>query len=153
MFLIYGSVGIFLITVLIAYAYLKKPAYGISLAITSVILISLAISWNLTESLRSSSAAEKIPLQLLSLSHQSLQPAYGNRYLYKAKLENQSATNQLNSINLQLTLTEEKLTQWVKIWLQAKQSQSIDVYFTSSQLAKPVTKEQWKIEVISSKAR
>lgn len=161
MFLVYGTVGIFLITVLVAYAYLKKPVYGISLAITAIVLIIIAVSWNLTENMRATKVASKIPLEQLTLSEQSLKPAYGNRYLYQAKLNNLSSSHQLKSIQLQLTLSDglstqvndEKLSQWAKVWLTAKSSEQIKVYFTSNKLAKPIQQAQWKVIVVGSKAR
>ena len=154
MYLIYSTIGIFLITILIAYAYLKKPSYGISLAITSGILIILAVSWNLTESSRTKKSAEKISLQQIKLSNQSLQPAYGNRYLYKAKLENQSSSALLMSVQLQLTLFNENLSQWTKVWLDAEKTDNIKVYFTSEQLARELKGgELWKVKVLATKAR
>jgi len=153
MYLVYGTIAIFLITVFIGYVYLKKPAYGITLAIVSFILIAIAIFWNLTEDSRDNKAAQKISLQQLSLSQQTIKPAYGNHYLYKAILTNQSSTSQLTSINLQLSLPDEKIIKRAKVWLDAGNSQPIDIYFPSSEHAKPVTKDQWKVDIIASKAR
>ena len=92
-------------------------------------------------------------MQQLSLSQQSLQPAYGNHYLYKAKLTNHAPSSQLISIQLQLSLSNEKINKWSKIWLDATKSQEIDVYFASTELAKPITEGKWKVAVIGSKAR
>lgn len=154
MYLIYSTIGIFLITVLIFYAYLKKPSYGISLAITSGVLIVLAVSWNLTESSRIKNSAEKISLQQIMLSNQSLQPAYGNRYLFKAKLENRSPSALLMSVQLQLTLFNENISQWSKTWLDAEKTDDISVYFTFGQLAKELKGDEvWKVKVIATKAR
>lgn len=153
MYLIYGTIAIFLITVFIAYVYLKKPAYGITLAIVSIILIAVASFWNLTEDSRNIKASKKIPLQQLNLSQQSLQPAYGNRYLFKARLENHSQSSQLTSIQLQLSLDDEKINQWSKIWLDAGKNQAIDIYFSSTEQASLIAQGQWKVTIIASRAR
>jgi hypothetical protein len=153
MYLIYGTIALFLITVFITYVYIKKPSYGITLAIVSVILIAVAIFWNLTEDSRNLKATKRIPLQQLELSQQSLQPAYGNRYLYQAKLSNHSQSNQLVSIQLQLALANEKINKKAKIWLDAANSQKISIYFSSTELAKEVAEKQWKVTIIASKAR
>jgi len=153
MYLVYGTIAIFLITVFIGYVYLKKPTYGISLAIVSFLLIALAVFWNLSEDSRDNKASQKIPLQQLTLSQQVLQPDYGNRYLYKAKLENLSPSSQLISVQLQLSLPNEKIVKRSKVWLDAGNSQKIDVYFASSELAKSIATGQWKVDIIASKAR
>ncbi len=153
MYLVYGTIAVFLITFFTLFVYFKKPAYGISLAAISIIFISLAIFWNITEDSRDAKALEKIPLQQIRLSQQSLQPAYGNHYVYKAELENLSVSHQLISVQLQLSLPGEQIIKWLKVWLAPEKKQKIDVYFASTELAQVVEKDQWKVIIIASRAR
>jgi hypothetical protein len=153
MYLIYATIAVFLITIFTLYVYIKKPSYGIALAVSAIFFIALAVFWNVTEESRSIESAEKISLTQLKLSQQSLQPAYGNHYLYKAKLENQSVSSELISIQLQLSLADEQMTKWLKVWLAPEKSKNIDVYFTSVELAKAVKDGQWKVLAVASKAR
>ncbi len=147
------------------YVYVKKSKYGIALAGISLLLISLAVYWNLSQNSRDLKALQRIPLEQIILSDQSLQVAYGNRYLYQAKLQNQSASSQLSSVNLQLSLVneqttnaglakaDEKLMKWLKIWLAPDKSQRINVYFSSKYKAIKLADEHWKVNVIATKAR
>ena len=153
MYLIYGTIAVFLITIFILYVYIKKPSYGIALGISAISFISLAVFWNVTEESRNLKSAEKISLNQLKLSQQSLKAAYGNHYLYKAKLENQSTSSELVSLQLELSLPEEQLTKWLKVWLAPGKSQNIDSYFASAELAHAVKDGQWKVVVVASKAR
>ncbi|MFK5984357.1 MAG: hypothetical protein QM479_02875 [Pseudomonadota bacterium] len=159
MYLIYGTIAIFLITFFMGYVYYKKSRYGIILAVISLLLIALAVYWNLSEDSRDLKSAQKISLEQIQLSQPSLNVAYGNRYLYQALIKNQSTSSQLISVQLQLSLFnsqangKEQLNKNIKIWLAANKSEQIKAYFSSAKLAKKLNPEQWQVIVIAVKAR
>jgi len=156
MYIAYSTIAVFLIGVFISYVYIKKSKYGLILLFIALMLTGSAVYWNLSENSRLTNSLQKIPLEQLTLSESRIVAAYRNKYLYKAKLNNNSADSKLKAIQLKLSLTgknSDSIKQWLKVWLSPNQSKQIDVYFSSKNIAETLKPGNWKVSIVTAKAK
>jgi len=156
MYLVYSTIAVFLIGIFISYVYFKKSKYGLILLFITLFLTSFAVYWNLSETSRQTKLLQKITLEELTIIDPSLTVAYGNKYLYKAQLINKSLNYKLNAIELKLDLTgknNESIQKWIDVWIAPNSSKQINAYFPSKYIAKKTKPENWKVNIIASKAK
>ncbi len=153
MFLVYGTISLILVSLAIIYVYIRKPLYGKVLALATIVLVGLAVWWHFSEESREQQAYNYLRVEDIDLSEQHLEAAYGNRYLYQARVRNKSSRYILAAVHLRLKLADEVMEKWAKLLLDPGQQMDVKIYFSASQLARPVAGRPWRVEILAIKAR
>jgi len=161
-FLVYGIIALLAIGFLVMFVYVRKPKYGIELALVVCLLVLTSSYFYLSEDSRVIKSEQKVLPNELVFNKLEVSPAYGSYYKIVANLTNQSEDYQVISILLRLTLknceqdkcsVDEKSEKRVKVWLKSESSKTFETYIGFEKLAKQRSAKEWQLEIVSSQAK
>lgn len=160
MFFALGILVFILLVILILGVYVKKPKYGVELAVLAVVLYAGFTVWSLFDESLTEKRQHRIDKTYLELTNEQLSVAYGSFVSYQATLHNNSPEYRVVAIELELHINcDEKdvcpiepSRVLVDTWIDASQQKQIKTFFRLDKLSKNIPLSDWTVKVLSSRA-